>query len=129
MATPQGKTKRVRPTSSTPPTSTKKNKDNSTQVCPICELSIVDDGESNEGEDAIFCEGECQIWLHRKCIGLTKKAFTLIGNSKEPYLCPYCNNIHYRKEINDLKELVKSLTNSLSSLENQISQTDSIPSA
>ena len=60
----------------------KKNKDNPTQVCPICEskFNIVDDDESNEGEDAIFCEGECQIWLHRKCVGLMKNAFTLIGN-------------------------------------------------
>ena len=35
--------------------------------------------ELNEGEDAIFCEGECQIWLHRKCVGLIKNTFTLIG--------------------------------------------------
>ena len=103
----------------------KKNKDNTTQVCPICESTTVDDDELNEREDAIFCEDECQIWLHRKCVGLTKNAFTLIGSSKEPYLCPYCSKNHYKKEVNELKELVKSLTDRLSTLEQQISSADS----
>ena len=94
-------------------------------MCPICESAIVDDDESNEGEDTIFCKGKCQIWLHRKCVGLTKNAFTFISKSREPYLCPYYSNNHYKKEISKLKELVKSLSNKLSSLENQISQTDS----
>ena len=125
MTTPQAKTKRVRPSSSSPPTVNKKNKDNPTQVCPVCESTIVDDDELNEGEDAIFCEGECQIWLHRKCVGLTKNAFTLISSSKEPYLCPYCSNNHYKKEVNELKELVKSLTDRLSTLEQQSCSADS----
>lgn len=88
---PQVKSKRVRPSNNTPPTVSKKSKDNSTQVLcvlAICESAIIDDDESNEGEDAIFCKGECQIWLHRKCVGLTKNAFTLLNKSKEPYLCP-----------------------------------------
>ena len=98
MTTPQTKTKRVRPSSSSPPTVNKKNKDNPTQVCQyVNQLSLMMD-ELNEGEDAIFCEGECQIWLHRKCVGLTKNAFTLISSSKEPYLCPYCSNSHYTEK-------------------------------
>ena len=53
------------PPSNTPPTVTKKNKNNPTHVCPICELAIVDDDELSKGEDAIFCEGECQIYMDR----------------------------------------------------------------
>ena len=61
MTTLQAKTKCVRPASNTPPpTTTNKNKDSLTQVCPVCESNIVDSNELNEGEDAIFCEGECQ---------------------------------------------------------------------
>lgn len=56
---------------------------------------------------------------------MTKYAFTLIGKSKEPYLCPYCNDNHSKKEISELKELVKSLSTKLSSLENQVNPTDS----
>ena len=52
--------------------------------------------------------------MHRKCVGLTRNAFTLI---EEPYLCPYCCSNYYKKEINNLKELVKSLSNRLSCLE------------
>ena len=85
-------------------------------MCPIHESTVYDD-ESNEGEDAIFCDGECQIWLHRKCVGLTKNAFRLIGKSKEP------SNNHYKKEISEPKELVKYLSNKLSCLENQMSPT------
>ena len=85
-------------------------------MCPIRESTVYDD-ESNEGEDAIFCDGECQIWLHRKCVGLTKNAFRLIGKSKEP------SNNHCKKVISEPKELVKYLSNKLSCLENQISQT------
>ena len=60
--------------------------------------------------------------MHRKCVGLT---FTLISSSKEPYLCPYCSNNHYKKEVNELEELVKSLTDRLSILEQQSCSADS----
>ena len=119
MTTPQASNKRVRPASNTPPTVNKKNKDSPPQPCSICESTIVESDELNEGEDAIFCEGECQIWLHRKCVGLTKNAFTSISNSNEPYLCPYCSNNYYKKEIKELNELVKTLSDRLSSIERQ----------
>ena len=59
---------------------------------------------------------------------MTKNAFALIRKSKESYLCPYCSNNHYKKEISELKEPAKSLSSNnikLSSLENQTSPTDS----
>ena len=33
-------------------------------VYPVCESTIIDNDNLSEDEDAIFCEGECQIWLH-----------------------------------------------------------------
>ena len=59
MTTPQGKTKHDRPARNTPPTATKKNKDGPTQVCPVCESTIVDNDELNEGEDV---KGWCMGW-------------------------------------------------------------------
>ena len=115
MTTPSNKTKRDRPTDNTPPARSKKNKDNQAQVCPICEKNIIEADDSVEGEDAVFCEGQCKFWLHRKCVGLTKKAYIEIGNSEDPYVCPHCAIDCYRKEINELKELVKSLSEKLSS--------------
>ena len=46
MTTPQNKTKHDRPPDSTPPGMAKKNKDNLLQVCPVCDIIIVDKDES-----------------------------------------------------------------------------------
>ena len=127
MVTPSSKSKRGRPSDNTPPEKSKKNKDNPTQVCPICEENIIESDKSVSGEDAIFCEGECRVWLHRKCVGLTKKAYTVIGNSEEPYLCPYCSSNYYRKEINELKKLVKSLSEKLSLVDDLTKSVPGLP--
>ena len=68
------------------------------------------------------------MWLHRKCVGLTKKAYSSLGKFKELYLYPYCSNNSYKKEINELKELVQALTNKLSSLNKQTGPVESVPS-
>ena len=33
--------------------------------CMICDKVIKDQDSSNKGQDSIFCEGDCQGWLHR----------------------------------------------------------------
>ena len=33
---------------------------------------------TTEGQDSVFCEGNCNVWLHRHCVGLTKSAFNHI---------------------------------------------------
>ena len=50
----------------------------------------MEDDEKNDGHEAVFCEGECQIWLHRKCAGLTHQAFAKMSKSDDPYFCVYC---------------------------------------
>ena len=40
--------------------------------CDICEKTILD---KHPGEEAVFCEGSCQSWLHRRCAGLPTKHF------------------------------------------------------
>ena len=42
-------------------------------VCPICEEIVKepsDDGK-DPGDEALFCEGKCEAWYHRKCVGLS----------------------------------------------------------
>ena len=48
---------------------------NSEADCLVCEEPILESGEHCEVNEAVFCEGSCQGWLHRKCAGLTHLAF------------------------------------------------------
>ena len=43
----------------------------------------------SEGDHAIFfCDSLCNYWLHRRCAGPLKHAFTTVVNPTNPYLCP-----------------------------------------
>ena len=47
-------------------------------ICPICSEAIEDVSAKKKGHDAIFCDGDCQDWLHRHCSGLSKARFQSI---------------------------------------------------
>jgi len=42
-------------------------------VCLVCERSIMDATDTEVGEDAIFCDGQCKCWYHRYCACLPKQ--------------------------------------------------------
>jgi len=60
-------------------------------VCPICEQVIVDPSDEEDGEDSVFCDSECQCWLHRCCACLPKTAFEKL-NKQVPFYCPRCSS-------------------------------------
>ena len=64
----------------------------------------------------MFCEGNCQGWLHRACAGLTHLAFDNL-NESIPYLCSHCTFTKQYSEICKLKETVKVLTSKVPKLE------------
>jgi len=111
MATPTSNNKRDRPSDNTPPARPKKTK--TTRRRYVQENIEADESVNVEGENAVYCEGQCNFWLHRKCVGLTKQAYIEIGSSEDPYICPHCTMAYYRKEIVELKNLVKSLSEKL----------------
>jgi len=45
------------------------------EVCLVCDRAILGTNESTEGEDAVFCEGDCQGWLHCICASLSRPTF------------------------------------------------------
>ena len=64
------------------------NRNNGSSVCCVCNCVIVEDTNESDGEDAIFCEGSCNSWLHHKCAGLSNPVFqNLSGDSNKPFLC------------------------------------------
>ena len=104
-----------------------KNKETETEpedICAVCDEPILEWSETSDGQEAIFCEGRCNAWMHRKCSGLSSTLFNILSNeSKEPYRCCHCIFTRQRDEINILKQLVESLTEKISSLESNNSIT------
>ena len=58
--------------------------------CSVCEDEILESINTQDGQDAVFCEGSCQGWMHKGCAGLTKAAFTRVSSSKDPFTCLHC---------------------------------------
>ena len=72
-------------------------------ICPICEDPVDDSSNACDGHDAVFCNGVCQEWLHRRCAGLSKKALLIVSSSKCPFYCPHCRLSHLNDDLVSLK--------------------------
>ena len=102
-----------------------KGKEKEPQVCPICELHVKDSTNQCEGEDALFCEGQCQAWVHRKCVGMSKTMYALLATTEDPYVCPNCGLCACRKEIESLKTTIASLSTELLSAQEELAKLQS----
>lgn len=108
------KTKKRQLAAETAATVAKRNKGHNS-TCPICEESF------KPGHESIFCEGDCQKYLHRQCASLTKEQFKKAGESNLPFYCLHCILLRHNSEIDKLKKLVSELTAKIGSLEGQSS--------
>ena len=99
-----------------PPKRNAKGGKSSETDCLICEEPILEPSEHCTGEDAVFCEGSCQGWLHRKCAGLTRPAFDKLGEPDAQYLCSYCMNVSQSMEVSKLADTIKNLNTAITSL-------------
>ena len=66
--------------------------------------------------EAVFCEGVCQDWLHRKCAGLTRPAFDRLGELDTQSLCTHCAMESQGKEISKLTDTIKGLSTAITTL-------------
>ena len=80
-------------------------------ICLFCDNVIHDDSQ-----DLIYCEGSCTAWLHRRCAGLSKAAFSNLKDSSSPFQCPSCRLDAQSQEIVTLKECLFVLSSKLSKL-------------
>jgi len=90
------------------------------EVCPICLEKIVDSTKTKTGQDAIFCEGACDAWLHRRCAGLSKPLCNTLEKSSDPFFCPHCQLKKYAGEIDKIKTVINSLNDGLNALQSAI---------
>ena len=89
-----------------------------TAICPICEKAVVDSGRKSQ--DAIFCEGSCQAWLHRCCAGLTRSRFDELSDNNTPFHCLNCVADKQTKELADLKSVVAALVQDVEQLKSTV---------
>jgi len=121
-------TKRGNPEHDTPPKDQrhKRNKkgasaDPSPIYCSVCSNIIVEYNADKgvDGDDAMFCEGDCQAWVHRMCVGLNKQTYDAITEEDSPYLCPHCNIGEQTRSIHDLQTSTQ-LDESLKQMESRL---------
>jgi len=105
------------PSESSPTVNKKKSKRKGGCSCPICLDKIVESTKAKSGQDAIYCEGECDAWLHRRCAGLSRSLFNVLEKSSDLFYCPHCQVKKYAGEIKELKSIINSLSENLSSLQ------------
>ena len=55
-------------------------------------LEMFNQQNNLEGHESIFCEGECQEWMHKRCAGLAKHALEFYSDPTRsiPFQCPHC---------------------------------------
>ena len=122
--------KRSRPPNDSPQNSSKKKtKKKGGCICPISLETIIKSTKSKSGHDAIFCEGHCNSWLHRRFSWLSKPLFAGLEKSTNPFYCPHCQLQNLTSEISTLKETIKSLNKSITTLQSTASPSDQIPNS
>jgi len=82
----------------------------SSVTCPTCSEFVRDATAEREGQEALFCEGTCQCWYHRLCVGVGQARFQKLTESTEPFLCPTCTSENQQKAIEELRGNVQALT-------------------
>ena len=96
-------------------------------VCPICSKSIQDADKTSTGQDALFCEGECQCWLHRWCAGVTRERHDALSSTDESFICPACTLANHQAiiavqqaDISTLRECVNALMEEVKALKGSV---------
>jgi len=117
-----------------PPKRKTKNVKNSESDCIVCEEPILEPNDNCDGDEAVFCEGDCQGWIHRKCADLSRSAFNRLGESDTQYLCSQCMLAYQNSEINklmntirDLNASIVSLTETITLLQSSVNVTQQLP--
>ena len=74
------------------------------EPCCICCQPIV------IGKDeALFCVGKCQQWLHRYCASVSVKCYKAFIDDNHSYLCPCCYCESQEERITELASTVEAM--------------------
>ena len=83
----------------------------STTKCDVCAAAIV------EGkEDALQCDGACQMWFHRYCVGMSQSQFKHLASTSKPFVCPFCSHDVHQAVVCELQSEITALKNEVKAL-------------
>lgn len=73
-------------------------------MCDLCCAAVV------EGkEEALQCEGECQLWFHRYCAGVSSSYFKELSSSSKPFVCLPCAHKTQQAVVSTLQSELAAL--------------------
>ena len=100
-------------------------------ICPVCDQSIRELSEDGKdpGDETLCCEGTCKGWYHRKCVGISKRAYDIASESDNLFYCLFCMQHHYNNVIADLKTQICTLVSKFNQSQPAADQTPSTNSS
>ena len=76
-------------------------------------------------EDALQCEGNCLMWMHRYCAGVSLRHFKHLSSSSEPFVCMLCSQQVHRATVCQLQSEVAALKAEVAELRSVVRATPS----
>ena len=71
-------------------------------------------------DEALFCVGSCQQWLHRYCASVSAQRYRAITGDSSPFLCPNCCCEQQKEQIAVLADSVESLKHEITQLKESL---------
>ena len=94
----------------------------STQISSSKELCCICCQPVSIGKDeALFCAGACQKWLHRYCASVSERCYKAISESSTPFFCLGCYQEHQQEHITELTNTVEDLRLEIARLKESLS--------
>lgn len=72
--------------------------------CCICCQSIQPDKD-----EALFCSGICQQWLHRYCASVSEDGYKSVKSGNSPFFCYCCYRVRKEEQLSLLESSIQAL--------------------
>ena len=79
-------------------------------LCCVCCQSL-----NLSKDETLFCDGSCQRWAHRYCLGVSEAAYKVIKEKSYKFRCFACLQIEHQDELAKLRDEVERLSSLLQS--------------
>ena len=74
------------------------------ETCCICCQQV-----TVEKDEALYCSGKCQQWLHRYCASVTVEQYKNINDKATEFQCPSCCRERHQQQICELTGTVEAM--------------------
>ena len=72
-------------------------------------------------DEALFCAGACQKWVHRYCASVSERCYKAISESSTPFFCLGCYQERQQEHITELTNTVEDLRLEIARLKESLS--------